>query len=128
MSNSFNVSDNINSIFAKLQDFIKTDTVVGEPIEVGEVTIIPFMNISFGVGTGGRLGKDGEENQGGGAGSGAKVAPTAVLVIRGDKVELLSIDKSAHLEKLVMMVPEILDRFKPVEEKKKDAKKDNKNE
>lgn len=74
ISDNFNISDNINNIFAGLQKLIKTETVVGEPVYVGGVTVIPLMNVSFGVGTGGGSGKDSESNQGssGGAGSGAK--------------------------------------------------------
>lgn len=114
MSDKFNINDNITNIFEKLEEFIKTKTVVGEPMHIGEVTIVPFIDISFGVGTGGGQGieEKGSQGTGGGAGTGGKVSPTAVLVIRGDKTELLSIKKSANLERLVQMVPDIVDKIK----------------
>ena len=127
MTDNFNISDNINNIFARLEEFIKTKTVVGEPMQIGEVTIVPFIDISFGVGTGGGSGSEGDGNQGtgGGAGSGGKVSPTAVLVIKADKVELLSINKSANLERLVQLVPDILDKVKNTTSENKETTEEN---
>jgi uncharacterized spore protein YtfJ len=124
MPDNFDLNETINNVFARLQEFIKTETVVGEPVQVGDVTIIPFVNVSFGVGTGGGTGKDREANQGsgGGAGSGGKISPTAVLVIKGDNAELLSIDKSTSLERLAFMVPDLVDKFINLDAKNKEAK------
>lgn len=110
MSDSFNISDNINNIFDKLESFLKTKTVVGEPMQIGDVTIVPFIDISFGLGTGGGSGVEEKGNQGsgGGAGSGGKISPTAILVIKGDKIELLPIKKAGGLDKLIDMVPDIV--------------------
>ena len=112
MSDSFSISENINNIFEKLESFIKTKTVVGEPLIVGETTIIPFIDISFGLGTGGGSGIDGKGSNGtgGGAGTGARIAPSAVLVIKGDHVELLPIKKAGSLQKLIDMVPDIVEK------------------
>ena len=113
MSENFNINDNVNNIFARLEEFIKTKTVVGEPMKIGEITIVPFIDISFGLGTGGGSGTEqGNQGTGGGAGSGGKVSPTAVLVIKGDNVELLPIKKSASLERLIEIVPDIVDKMK----------------
>lgn len=113
MSENFNINDNVNNIFARLEEFIKTKTVVGEPMKIGEITIVPFIDISFGLGTGGGSGTEqGSQGTGGGAGSGGKVSPTAVLVIKGDNVELLPIKKSASLERLMEIVPDIVDKLK----------------
>ncbi len=110
MSDNFNISDNINNIFDKLESFLKTKTVVGEPMQIGDVTIVPFIDISFGLGTGGGSGVEEKGNQGsgGGAGSGGKISPTAILVIKGDKIELLPIKKAGGLDKLIDMVPDIV--------------------
>ncbi len=110
MSDSFSISENINNIFEKLENFIKTKTVVGEPLTVGETTLIPFIDISFGLGTGGGGGTDekGSQGTGGGAGTGARMAPSAVLVIKGDQVQLLPIKKAGSLEKLIEMVPDLV--------------------
>ena len=110
MSDNFNISDNINNIFDKLESFLKTKTVVGEPIQLGDVTIVPFIDISFGLGTGGGSGieEKGNKGSGGGAGSGGRISPTAILVIKGDKIELLPIKKTGGLDRLIDMVPDIV--------------------
>lgn len=114
MQNTFSVNENINLIFEKLESFLKTKTVVGEPLTVGDTTIIPFINLSFGLGSGGGNGGDEKcgNGSGGGGGAGAKVSPTAILVIRGDQVELLPIKKTGGLDKLLDMVPDIVDKIK----------------
>lgn len=121
MANSFNFSENMSVIFDKLENFLKTKTVVGEPIKIGETTLVPFINISFGLGMGGGAGTDdkGMGGDGGGGGTGARIAPTAVLVIQGDKYEMLPIKKAGGLDKLLDMVPGIMDK---VNEKKDEAK------
>ena len=112
MSDNFNISENINNIFEKLESFLKTKTVVGEPMKIGDVTIVPFIDISFGLGTGGGSGieEKGNQGSGGGAGSGGKISPTAILVIKGDQVELLPIKKAGRLDKLIEMVPYIIEK------------------
>lgn len=127
MTDKFSVNESINNIFARLEEFIKTKTVVGEPMQIGEVTIVPFVDISFGVGTGGGSGTEEKGNQGtgGGAGSGGKVSPTAVLVIKGDKVELLTINKSANLERLIQIVPDIVGKVKNSATEEKESTKEN---
>ncbi|TJX15180.1 sporulation protein [Tissierella creatinini] len=122
----YSVNESISNIFARLEEFIKTKTVVGEPMQIGDVTIVPFVEISFAVGTGGGSGVEEKGNQGsgGGAGSGGKVSPTAVLVIKGDKVELLPINKTANLERLVQMVPDIVGKIKTTSVDKNDTSTD----
>lgn len=113
MANNFNFSENMSTIFDKLENFLKTKTVVGEPIKIGDTTLVPFINISFGLGIGGGGGTDekGMGGDGGGGGTGAKISPTAVLVLQGDKIELLPIKKSGGLDKLLDMVPGIVEKL-----------------
>lgn len=81
--------------------------------------------MSFGLGIGGGTGNDekGMVGEGVGGGTGARISPTAVLVINGDKVELLPIRKSGGLDKLLDMVPGIVEK---IQEKKEEE--DSKNE
>jgi len=81
---------------------------------VGEITLIPIICISFGLGTGGGDGKDmkGMGGSGGGAGSCAKVAPSAIMVIKGDSVEILPVKKHNGFDKLMEMAPEMMEKYK----------------
>lgn len=115
MPNTEKTTAEIAVLFEKLENFVKTKTVVGEAIVIGDTTLIPFVNVSFGLGCGGGDGDDGKGSRGtgGGAGIGARVAPTAVLVIQGDKIEMISISKPGNFNKILEMVPDILSKFKP---------------
>jgi len=108
----FDVNENVSVLFDKLEKFLTSKTVIGVPIKVGEATLIPFISTSFGLGTGGGSGSDtrGDQGTGVGSGMGAKISPTAVLVIKGDNIEMLPIKKSSSFEKLVEMVPEIVSK------------------
>jgi|LGOV01.1.fsa_nt_gb uncharacterized spore protein YtfJ len=123
----FNIRDNVNNIFEKLESFMQTKTVVGEPVQVGEVTLVPFIDISFGLGTGGGGGieEKGAKGEGGGLGSGGKISVTSVLVIKGDHVEMMPIKKSSSIDKLIEMVPEIMEK---VDLKKKEKEKEKEEE
>jgi len=115
MQKAEKLNESIEVMFERLQNFVQSKTVVGETIEVGDATLVPFVSVSFGLGAGGGDGNDGKGNTGvgGGSGIGAKVAPLAVLVIRGDKAEMLPISKQANLGKLLEMVPELISKLKP---------------
>ncbi|PYG88140.1 putative spore protein YtfJ [Ruminiclostridium sufflavum DSM 19573] len=110
---NFSFNESMNSIFDKLENFLKTKTVVGEPMNIGETTIVPFISLSFGLGAGGGTGNDGKGNNGdgGGGGTGARISPTAVLILQGNKVELLPIKKNGGLDKLLDMVPGIVEKI-----------------
>jgi len=114
MSNNFDANETINSMYEKIEKLLQTKTVVGESIKVGEATIIPLISVSFGVGAGGGDGSDekGMKGVGGGGGSGAKITPAAVLVIIGDQVQMLPVTKSRGLEKLLDMIPDIMNKAK----------------
>lgn len=113
MTANFDLNENINVMLERLEKFLTSKTVVGEPIEIGDTTLIPFITTSFGLGSGGGGGKDqrGNEGTGSGGGLGAKITPTAVLVIKKDDIQMLPIKKNSGLEKLVEMVPDILVKF-----------------
>jgi uncharacterized spore protein YtfJ len=113
MENQTSLKENLDTLFTNLEKFLKTETVVGEPIVVGETTLIPIISLSFGCGTGG--GNDGTKSQsksGTGLGAAAKVTPNAVISITGDKVTLLPITGKSNLDSILNMVPEIVSKFK----------------
>lgn len=124
MSTSF--TENANVLFEKLEKFFTSKTVVGEAISIGQITLIPMLNISFGLGTGLGDGIDEKGNKGLGAGGGigAKATPTAVIVINDGKVEILPINQKAGLEKLIDMVPDIVSKVNLCKGEDKEEKKE----
>lgn len=116
------VKENLNAIFENFEKFISTKTVVGEPVKIGDTTLVPLIDVCFGAGTGGGDGVDekGCKGLGGGGGGGAKISPAAVLVIKGDSVEMLPVKKGGSFEKLIDMVPEIVAKFNCCKNEKND--------
>ena len=47
-----NLSSSLKVLFNKMEGFISSKTVVGEPINIGDVIIVPLVDISVGVGAG----------------------------------------------------------------------------
>ena len=82
------LTQNINALFEQMETFFKTDTVFGEAIQVGSITLIPVISIAFGAGNGAGSGKDkqGMDGSGGGAGAGGRIAPSAVIIIKINKI------------------------------------------
>lgn len=124
MSLNVDVNGNIDLLFEKLEKFIKSETVIGQPITVGEATLIPIVNVSFGLGSGGGDGKDqtGNGGVGGGAGIGARVFPAAILVVKGDKIDVVPIKKFGGMDKLLDMVPGLMEKINMKKENKEDIK------
>lgn len=105
------VSESLETILSKLETITKTETVVGEPTEIGGVIIVPLVEVSIGAGAGGGGMTDKNTEKGGGGGLGAKITPSAVLVINNGDVQLVNIKNKDSLNKLIDMIPAILNKF-----------------
>ena len=112
----------LESMYDKLDNFLKTETVIGEPIILDSVKLIPIITASFGLGGG--FGEENENGGGGGGGLGCKISPDAILVVQDDNVEMLPIKSKHSLEKLFEKVPEIMDKIN-INNEKKEKKKEN---
>ncbi len=108
----------IERVLGELHHMVKTETIVGEPVETGEVTLIPVSKISFGFGAGG-----GAEGKGqSGTGGGASIEPIAFVVVNADgKTQILPIkEKEDSLGQLAQYIPEALAKVRSYVMKKKD--------
>lgn len=111
-----NIKNNLEEIFESFKEMIRVETVVGQPVHIGDAILVPFVDVTFGFGSGGMNGKTENGRSSAGSGGGAKMEPTAILVIKGDRVEMFSIKKDGYqasaFEKLIAMAPEIIDKLK----------------
>lgn len=108
-----NMAENIAKVITStFKDLAKTETVIGKPYQVGEVTIIPVIKVSLGFGTGGGSGLDDEKKDksgsGGGGGGGMSVEPIAFLVLTGSEVHLLNMGKKSNLEVILESLPDVV--------------------
>lgn len=106
-------SEALENMYKRLDKFLKTETVIGETMTVGDVKLIPVISASFclGAGIGGEADPKGSESEGGGGGVGCKITPRAILVIAEDNIELISLDEKGSLDKLIDKVPELMDKL-----------------
>jgi uncharacterized spore protein YtfJ len=120
------LTENLEAMFGKMEGFVSTKTVVGEPVTINGIIIIPLVDVSFGLGVGGggtgisdsfkkeepeRKAKSGFEFSGSGGGMGAKITPSAVLVVINDTVQLVNVKNQESVNKLIDMVPGILSKL-----------------
>ena len=124
------LSEMITSTMSKIKDMIDVNTVVGQPIVSGDVTLIPIAKVTIGYGSGGSdfATKNYPANRdnafGGGAGAGVNITPIAFLVQKGDNVRLLPVaaPASTSVDRIIEMIPDLLDRAQAFADEKK-AKK-----
>ncbi len=106
----------VKTTLGEIEKVLSTRTVVGEPITVEGVTLIPLISVGFGFGAGGGSGK-GEAKQkgegvGGGTGGGAWVKPVAMVIIdkEGVRIEPIRGGMAAAIEKIGEMIPNMMEK------------------
>ena len=106
---------------SKIRDMVDSNTIIGEPIQTPDgVTLIPVSRLSFGFGSGG--GDYGTDKFGGGTAAGVKMEPVAFLVVKDGVTRVLPVGLPAvtTVDRLIDMVPEMMDRVENFVEKKKE--------
>lgn len=123
------LSEILKTALDQIQYIAKTKTVFGEPIQVGDVTLIPVSKVSVGFAAGG-ANSEKRSGAGTGTGGGVQVTPVALISISDGKVQIHPVEKSdPAFSKLVSMAPDIFKRVskfmdKESKDKKRDKKKD----
>ena len=105
-ANNFN--DVVDSLLKGMGTLLSSHTVVGEPAQIGDTLILPLVDVSFGVGAG--AGKA-ERKDNGSGGFGAKMSPSAVLIIRDGQTKLVNIKNQDAVTKILDLVPDVVNRF-----------------
>lgn len=117
------ISDIMQTTMDKIKTMVTADTIIGEPIISGELTLIPVSKLSFGFASGGtdHVGKAGASKSFvGGGGAGATVTPVGFLVVRGNDVKVLSMDPSVvgPVGQAIGMLPDTVEKIKGLFSKK----------
>ena len=106
----------------KVHEMVDTNTIVGQPITTPDgVTLIPVSKVSFGFGSGGGdYGKPAQDGFGGGSAAGVRIDPVAFLVIKDGTTRVLpvAVPPVSSVERIVDMVPDVLDRVEKFFDKK----------
>jgi len=124
-----NLTDVIKAAMDQIQYIAKTETVIGEPITSGNVTLIPVSRISVGFAAGG-AGNENKAGSGSATGGGINIIPIAFISIIGDKVQVLPVSKTdPTLSKILSLAPDLIKKVYSFMGKcdDKDKKKDEEN-
>ena len=136
MAEKNNISEIMETAIEEIRSMVDADTIIGNPIAAGEVTVIPVSKITFGIASGGvdLKNKNNASNFGGGGGSGVTVTPVGFLVVNQDgDVRFLSIgensgfasgavsDALAAIDGLVDKAPGYVDKLSSIFKKKSEG-------
>ena len=121
------VSDLMSNTMEKIREMMDANTIVGKPIEIGGVTVVPVCKISIGYASGGtdfaqKNQKTNKDNSfGGGAGMGVNVTPISFLVINEGNVRIIAAEQPASntVDKVIDLVPNVVDKVSTMVGKKK---------
>ena len=101
-------NDVVESMLKGMDGFLSSKTVVGEATKIGDTIIVPFVDVSFGVGAGEFRG---EKKDNGAGGLTGKMSPSAVLVISNGTTRLVNIKNQDSVTKILDMVPDLVNHF-----------------
>ncbi len=99
----------------KLRAMVDANTIIGDPIVVGDVTLLPVSKVSFGLATGGSdfPSKTQSGLFGGGGGAGVTVAPVAFIAVSDGSVKMMPVyNELSSVEKAFAMAPEVIEHAK----------------
>ena len=106
MANDNNLRATVDSLFRGMDGFLSAKTVIGDAVHVGDTTILPLVDVSFGIGAGAF-----SEDRNNGGGIGGKMTPCALLVINNGTTKLVNVKNTNNLNKVLDMVPDIVNKF-----------------
>lgn len=114
MKENSQIGDLLSVSLEKLKTLVDSSTVVGDPIKVDEVTIVPVSRVNFGFGAGGSDIPTSKANNpfGGGAGGGVTITPIGFLVVDGTNVRMIQ-PKTADCtaDRIVNMLPDVAEKL-----------------
>lgn len=119
------LNDMMDTAMGKIREMVDSNSIIGEPITTPDgVTVIPISRVSFGFGTGGGDYGAAKTNFGGGAGAAVKVDPVAFLIVKDSvtRVMPVAVPAVATVDRVLDLVPEVMDRVENFINKKKEEK------
>jgi uncharacterized spore protein YtfJ len=116
------LSEVIKTALDQMQSIAKTETVIGEPIKAGDMTLIPVSRVSIGFAAGG-AGKDNTSATGAGTGGGVTVTPVAFIEVSDGRVKVHQITPDeVCLHRIIALAPDAIKKVAGFFNKKNDKK------
>ncbi|HEY9062458.1 MAG TPA: GerW family sporulation protein [Pseudobacteroides sp.] len=137
----------MNTAMSNIKEMVDVNTIVGDAVQAPDGTvIIPISKVTFGFAAGGgeynnccevdSNKDDDDDSEGkkaskfpfaGGSGAGVSIVPIGFMVVGNDQVKLLPVDTNSSLDKVLDMIPEIVNKTTDAIKKKMDDRKNAKN-
>lgn len=112
----------------KIRQMVDVNTIIGDPITSPDGTvIIPVSKVTYGFAAGGSdfptKAPSQKELFGGGSGAGITISPVAFLAIQNGDVKLLQVEPfNSPADRVIGMVPEVVDKINALFKKPGDKK------
>ena len=97
----------MQDLFNGMENMISSKTVIGDPIKVEDATIVPLIEVNFGMASG----SFGSNSENGAGGLGARMVPYALLVVQNGATRLINIRKQDAVTKVIDMVPDFVQKL-----------------
>lgn len=111
---SENIKDIMDNTLEKIRAMVDADVIIGKPIEVDGITVVPVSKVSLGLASGGSdfpSKSAGKTVFGGGGGAGVNITPVSFLVIKNGFVKAIPITSEVtSIDKAIDMVPDVVDK------------------
>ena len=102
------INNTVEALISSLESYASTKTVLGEPMHLNGLTILPIAEVSVGVAAGTSTQ---EHKNNGTGGAGVKVNPAALLIIKNGVARVINLKDKDAGSKLLEMAPEIIGKM-----------------
>ncbi|RJR10473.1 sporulation protein YtfJ [Candidatus Parcubacteria bacterium] len=135
----------MSTAMESIKDMVDVNTIVGDAVQAPDGTvIIPISKVAFGFAAGGgeystENGKEREKDEeddedtqsmkgkfpfAGGSGAGVSINPVAFMVVGNEQIKLLPVNINSSVDKILDLVPEIINKANETIKKKVAVKKE----
>lgn len=110
----------LKALLSEMRSISSSETVIGEPIQVGDATIVPVnrLGLGFGIAAGDVKGSQKKDREGSlgtkGIGGGVSVHPQAFIVVDQEgraQIMTLEPDKESPLVRAIELLPAVADKM-----------------
>lgn len=117
------INNLMSTVMENIKGMIDVDTVIGEPVETSNGTmIIPISKVGFGFAAGGSdiPSKDGDKSFGGGSGAGVSISPVGFLVVTPEQIKMVPVSSgNTPVDKIIDYIPVAINKVNDMITKKK---------
>ncbi len=100
------MSNDFDALFKGMDTYVKTMTVFGDPVRIDDATIVPVMELSFGMASGAF--NQGSSNAGA---MSAKMTPVALFVHQNGVSRMMQINNSDAISKAIDLIPDFVNKI-----------------